>query len=109
MLRVIDDGPGFSPGFLDGAFERFARSDTGRSTHGSGLGLSIAASLARTPPRRTPPTETLGGADVWLTVPAPDTSPETVVSRASGKTASLSTPVARITDDGPGCIHHQVI
>ncbi|MDQ2897304.1 MAG: sensor histidine kinase [Actinomycetota bacterium] len=47
VLRVIDDGPGFSPGFLDGAFERFARSDTGRSTHGSGLGLSIVRSQHR--------------------------------------------------------------
>jgi two-component system, OmpR family, sensor kinase len=42
-LEVADDGPGFPPGLLDSAFERFARGDPARTrgTSGAGLGLSI--------------------------------------------------------------------
>lgn len=42
-LEVADDGPGFPPGLLDSAFERFARGDPARTrgTPGAGLGLSI--------------------------------------------------------------------
>jgi signal transduction histidine kinase len=42
-LEVADDGPGFPPGLLDSAFERFARGDPARTrgTAGTGLGLSI--------------------------------------------------------------------
>lgn len=44
MLRVEDDGPGFTVEFLDAAFESFARADRARtrSTGGAGLGLAIA-------------------------------------------------------------------
>lgn len=44
MLRVEDDGPGFTAEFLDAAFESFARADRARtrSTGGAGLGLAIA-------------------------------------------------------------------
>jgi signal transduction histidine kinase len=43
-VTVVDDGPGFDPGFVDAAFERFTRADPARSrdTGGSGLGLAIA-------------------------------------------------------------------
>jgi signal transduction histidine kinase len=43
-VRVVDDGPGFDPGFVGEAFERFSRGDPSRerSTGGSGLGLAIA-------------------------------------------------------------------
>jgi signal transduction histidine kinase len=43
-VRVLDEGPGFDPGFVDEAFDRFTRDDParGRSTGGSGLGLAIA-------------------------------------------------------------------
>jgi len=92
-LHVTDDGPGFSAGFLDGAFERFARADTGRTTDGSGLGLSIVRSIARAHSGEAHATNRDGGgADVWLTLPAPDPSSETVASPASGATASLSAP-----------------
>ncbi|MEA2024677.1 MAG: HAMP domain-containing sensor histidine kinase [Actinomycetota bacterium] len=43
-VRVLDQGPGFDPEFVDDAFDRFTRDDParGRSTGGSGLGLAIA-------------------------------------------------------------------
>ncbi len=43
-VRVLDQGPGFAPEFVDDAFDRFTRDDParGRSTGGSGLGLAIA-------------------------------------------------------------------
>jgi signal transduction histidine kinase len=45
-LSVTDDGPGFLPGTVDRAFERFYRADPARSGHGSGLGLAIVRELA---------------------------------------------------------------
>ena len=48
-MRVVDDGPGFSPEFLPHAFERFATADRARtrrhSTGGTGLGLAIVREL----------------------------------------------------------------
>lgn len=46
-LRVSDDGPGFPPGSLDRAFDRFYRADPARTGPGTGLGLSIVRALAR--------------------------------------------------------------
>ncbi len=46
-LSVGDDGPGFPPGALDRAFDRFYRGDPSRSGSGSGLGLAIVRALAR--------------------------------------------------------------
>ncbi len=49
-LGVTDTGPGFAAEFLPRAFERFARADGARTrastSSGSGLGLSIVATLA---------------------------------------------------------------
>lgn len=45
-FRVSDDGPGFPPGALDRAFDRFYRGDAARTGTGSGLGLSIVRALA---------------------------------------------------------------
>jgi signal transduction histidine kinase len=46
-FQVTDDGPGFSPGDADRAFERFYRGDASRSGTGTGLGLAIVRELAR--------------------------------------------------------------
>jgi len=48
-LAVVDHGPGLTSAFADRAFEPFARGEASRSreTGGSGLGLSIARSLAQ--------------------------------------------------------------
>jgi two-component system sensor histidine kinase BaeS len=46
-FRVSDDGPGFPPGSLERAFDRFYRADTSRTGPGTGLGLSIVRALAR--------------------------------------------------------------
>jgi two-component system OmpR family sensor kinase len=48
VIEVRDHGPGFPPGFLPHAFQRFARADPGRARTGggTGLGLAIVASIA---------------------------------------------------------------
>ena len=46
-FRVSDDGPGFPPGSLERAFDRFYRADPSRTGQGTGLGLSIVRALAR--------------------------------------------------------------
>ena len=71
-LHVIDRGPGFPEDFLPRAFDRFARADSARTRGGSGLGLSIADTIARAHggaahARNIPD----GGADVWIRLPAP--------------------------------------
>ncbi len=46
-LSVTDDGPGFPPGDVDRAFQRFYRGDPSRTGTGTGLGLAIVRELAR--------------------------------------------------------------
>lgn len=57
VASVIDEGPGFDPGFEDIAFDRFSRFEPWRSrdTGGSGLGLAIARGLV----------ESMGGL-IWV-------------------------------------------
>jgi signal transduction histidine kinase len=69
-LHVRDEGPGFPPGFLDRAFERFTRADEARSGDGSGLGLAIADAIARSHGGRAHVANRAGGgADAWLALP----------------------------------------
>ena len=70
VFRVTDAGPGFPPDFLEHAFERFARADEARTEKGAGLGLAIAAAVARAhggeaTARNLPG----GGAEVTISIP----------------------------------------
>ena len=64
-LHVRDEGPGVPAGFADRAFERFTRPDEGRSTAGSGLGLSIVKVVAEAHGGSAH----LAGSDVWMSLP----------------------------------------
>ncbi|MCW2990163.1 MAG: integral rane sensor signal transduction histidine kinase, partial [Solirubrobacterales bacterium] len=69
-LHVADDGPGFPEGFLDRAFERFARADPGRGRGGAGLGLAIVAAIAAAHGGSAGAgNRPEGGADVWVSIP----------------------------------------
>ena len=48
MVEVADDGPGFPPGIIDQAFDRFVRGDEARTraAAGAGLGLAIVRGVA---------------------------------------------------------------
>jgi signal transduction histidine kinase len=70
ILRVRDDGPGFSRAGLERATSRFWREDTARGRSGSGLGLAIARAIVEqaggTITLANAPT---GGADVTVFIP----------------------------------------
>ena len=69
-LHVEDCGPGFAPGFIDRAFERFSRADPGRAERGSGLGLSIVRMIARAHGGEAHVANRCqGGADAWIVIP----------------------------------------
>ncbi|MFD4605415.1 ATP-binding protein [Streptomyces sp. NPDC058464] len=46
-IEVRDHGPGFPPGFLPHALDRFTQADRSRATSGTGLGLAVTAAIAR--------------------------------------------------------------
>ncbi len=46
-IQVEDTGPGIAPEYADKIFDRFFRLDSSRTTQGSGLGLSLARTIAR--------------------------------------------------------------
>ena len=69
-LHVTDDGPGFPPGFLDRAFERFSRADAARGRSGAGLGLAIVRTIAEAHGGSAHAANRAPGADVWLALPA---------------------------------------
>ena len=69
-LHVTDEGPGFEPGFLERAFDRFSRADEARGRGGAGLGLAIVDVVARAHGGRAHAANRPGGgADVWLALP----------------------------------------
>jgi two-component system, OmpR family, sensor kinase len=69
-LHVSDNGPGFPPGFLATAFERFTRADRARTAGGVGLGLSIVQSVARAHGGEAHvANRASGGAHVWFSIP----------------------------------------
>jgi len=69
-LHVTDEGPGFPPGFLQGAFQRFSRADNARAGGGAGLGLAIVAQIAAAHHGSAgAANRSEGGTDVWLSIP----------------------------------------
>jgi hypothetical protein len=73
VIEVRDQGPGFPPGFLPHAFERFSRADAGRSRAegGTGLGLAIVDFIARAHGGRAVAVNRPdGGAQVSVELPA---------------------------------------
>jgi two-component system OmpR family sensor kinase len=72
-LHVVDQGTGFPPEFLAGAFQRFTRADEARSGNGVGLGLAIVDVIARAHAGSAhAANREAGGADVWLSLPSGD-------------------------------------
>jgi len=70
-LHVIDEGAGIPPAFLDQAFDRFTRADSGRHGSGSGLGLSIVSAIAAAHGGSAHvANREEGGTDAWLALPA---------------------------------------
>jgi signal transduction histidine kinase len=68
-VHVIDEGAGFPPDFIDRAFERFSRAPRVREG-GSGLGLSIVATVAEAHGGGAhAANRPEGGADVWIVIP----------------------------------------
>ena len=69
-LHVEDQGHGFPPAFLEHAFERFSRPQSGREGSGAGLGLSIVRVIAEAHGGVAEAANgPAGGADVWLVLP----------------------------------------
>jgi len=89
-LHVFDEGPGFPPGFLPQAFERFSRASPARSRRGTGLGLSIVRAIAEAHGGRVDAENRPGGgAHVWLTLPQasrPSPRPDAGASVVDGRT-----------------------
>ena len=74
IVTVRDHGPGFDPGFLPRAFDRFTRADDARTGGGTGLGLAIVAALAhRNGGHAAAANHPSGGSTVTLTLPAAPT------------------------------------
>ncbi|HEY5051859.1 MAG TPA: ATP-binding protein [Solirubrobacterales bacterium] len=71
-IHVLDRGAGFAEEFIGRAFERFSRASAGNRDGGSGLGLAIVRTVARAHGGEAhAANRDGGGADVWLTLPAP--------------------------------------
>ena len=70
MLRVTDTGPGIPADELPHIFDRFWRGLGAARTSGSGIGLTVAAELARAHGGRLTATSQPGhGTQMTLTIP----------------------------------------
>jgi signal transduction histidine kinase len=66
-IHVHDHGPGFPPGFLPRACDRFSRADTARTRGGTGLGLAIVDTLThRNHGSVTADNRPAGGAEITI-------------------------------------------
>ncbi|GHE07378.1 sensor histidine kinase [Streptomyces alanosinicus] len=68
-LSVADEGPGFPPGFLPRAFDRFARAEASRTSEGSGLGLAFVQAVATAHGGSARAENAGGGATVTVDLP----------------------------------------
>jgi two-component system OmpR family sensor kinase len=101
-LHVHDQGPGFPPGFLDHAFDRFARADPARQGPGAGLGLAIVAVIASAHGGSAHAANLDDGADVWLELPAgPARGAHLRLPQVShvGRTGRWSSPLDRALEE----------
>jgi two-component system, OmpR family, sensor kinase len=86
-IEVADAGPGFPPGYLPYAFERFSRPDTGRAraSGGAGLGLSIVRAIAQAHGGTvTAANQPSGGAVVRIDLPGAVRAPGRATSPGAG-------------------------
>jgi two-component system OmpR family sensor kinase len=72
VISVADSGPGFSPAFVDVAFEPFSRDDAARTRAdgGVGLGLAIVRAIANAHGGSAEARNHENGAEVILRIPA---------------------------------------
>ena len=82
-LTVSDRGPGISPSDRERVLDRFVRLEGSRSRPGSGLGLSLAAAVARMHGGRVELEDNAPGLRVRVTLPA-DPTPQDLPSPAEG-------------------------
>ena len=68
-LTVLDDGEGMPAEFIGKAFERFSRSDSARSTTGSGLGLALVHAIVEAADGAVTLQNTATGFEVRVTLP----------------------------------------
>ena len=70
VIEVADHGPGIAPPIAPRVFDRFVRLEGARSRPGSGLGLSLAAAVARLHGGTLRLEDNAPGLRVVLTLPA---------------------------------------
>jgi len=76
VLTIADRGPGIAPGDRARALDRFVRLEGSRSRPGSGLGLSLAAAVARMHGGTVELEDNQPGLRVRLTLPAANDPPK---------------------------------
>ena len=84
VLSISDDGPGIPPDEFEHVFKRFYRLERSRSMPGNGLGLSLAAAVARLHGARIALSDNTPGLKVELQFPLLDEVGGKYRERASG-------------------------